>query len=334
MMKSFTKFLLILIILVFITVPVSGILAENHETAPVSSPSGGDTEEFLKILVLEPGASCITTSCHQSMIKKKFIHAVGVDGMKCSRCHEQISQTRHEFRKISEVTIDMCAQCHRADAIPPADLKEQPPKVITGEEAKVLHKPFAEGKCTACHDAHSSDYFNHLKKSYPEGLYSPFDINNYKLCLECHKELEQKLSEPRTLSATMFRNGNVNLHYRHVNKAKGRSCKVCHHPHGEAKQKLLKDSFQFGKRMVTVAFEKIETGGQCATTCHRLAKYDRYKPEFNFIKTDPLPGEDATEEELAQSRRDDLERLKNKETGSTELSPEEPISNITTPEAQ
>ncbi len=288
----------------------------SQDSPPLTGPEAAaiNVEEYLKELVLEPGASCITASCHGEMEKKKYVHAIGVDGMKCDRCHVLITEGKHRFKDIPPETATLCAQCHRADVIPPPELKKTPPKVISEDEAQELHEPFAEGKCTACHDAHSSDYYKHLKLPYPEGLYAPYKEGVYGACAsDCHKDLEKKLAEPRTLSLTLFRNGNVNLHYRHVNKPKGRSCKVCHHPHGLEKPKLLKDTFLFGKRTLTIDYEKTESGGQCSTTCHRVAKYDRYKPEFNFIKTEPLPGKDATEDELKQSRKDDLERLKAKE---------------------
>ena len=290
------------------------IPSENN-TPPVQNGNPAeDTEEFLKLVVLEPGASCITESCHASMEQKKYIHAVGVDGMKCSRCHELLTEDRHAFKKIPPETMFLCAQCHSADALPPEDLIKSPPKVLSENEAKLLHKPFAEGKCTACHDAHSSNHYKHLKLSLPEGLYAPYQDNTYSLCASCHKDLDKKLTEPRTLDLTMFRNGNVNLHYRHVNKKKGRTCKTCHHSHGLDKSGLMRDTFQFGNRMLTVNYEKTETGGKCSTTCHRESLYDRYKAQFNFIKTEPLPVEDATEDELEQSRKDDLKRLREKAT--------------------
>jgi len=287
--------------------------AEDKTVIPESVMPEKITAESLKEIVLESGAPCINTSCHAGMEKKKYLHAIGVDGMKCDRCHEIVTPGRHDFKKIPPETVYLCSQCHKDDAIPPEGLKKSPPKVISENEEKKLHKPFAEGKCTACHDAHSSDYYKHLKLPYPEGVYASYKSGTYGLCADCHKDLEKNLNEPRTMSLTMFRNGNVNLHYRHVNKAKGRTCRVCHHPHGLKDPMLVNETFLFGQRMLTVDFEKTETGGQCGTSCHRIAKYDRYKPEFNFIKTEPLPGENATKEELEQSRKDDIEREKEKQ---------------------
>jgi len=312
MKNSPFNFVIFIFIISLLILQASSLQGEDVSVVPEPGLSEKITKERLKDIVLEPGASCISESCHAGMEKKKYIHAIGVDGMKCDRCHEVTTPGRHDFRAIPAETMPLCAQCHRADVIPPEGLKKTPPKVIAEEEEKKPHKPFAEGKCTACHDAHSSDYVRHLKLPYPQGIYASYKPGTYALCGECHKELEEKLSTPRTLSLTLFRNGNVNLHYRHVNMAKGRTCKICHSPHGLENPKLLNDTFLFGQRMLTVDYEKTETGGQCGTTCHRVAKYDRYKPEFNFIKTEPLPGENATENELEQSRKDDIEREKEK----------------------
>ncbi|MBI5666286.1 MAG: cytochrome c3 family protein [Nitrospirae bacterium] len=325
MNKFSTKFELILIVTLLLLIALSSnaedkaVLSVPDVQRKEATPAQGQdkpekiTKDLLKEVVIEPGASCINASCHADMEKKKYIHAIGVDGLKCNRCHEIITEGKHVFNKLPPETVAICSQCHKIDVIPPEGLKKSPPKVILEDEKNRPHKPFAEGKCTACHDAHSSDYYKHLKLPYPAGLYASYKEGAYGLCGDCHKDLDKKLSEPRTLSLTMFRNGNVNLHYRHVNKTKGRTCKVCHSPHGLKDPMLLNDTFLFGQRMLTVDFEKTETGGQCATTCHRLAKYDRYKPESNFIKTDPLPGENATKEELEQSRKDDIEREKEKQ---------------------
>jgi predicted CXXCH cytochrome family protein len=110
----------------------------------------------------------------------------------------------------------------------------------------------------------------------------------------------------------MFRNGNANLHYRHVNKKKGRTCSICHSSHATKGPLLVKDSFKFGNRILEINFEKTEEGGKCETTCHRLGKYNRYKPEENLLRTTPFPGKQATEEELEQSRINDLRRLQEK----------------------
>jgi predicted CXXCH cytochrome family protein len=252
------------------------------------------------------------------MGQKEYVHGVGVSGLHCIKCHEVVRENEHTFQ-LPEKAVDLCAQCHSGQYIAPSDVKGAPPEIIAStdvfEEGKMsrFHKPFVEGKCTACHDAHESDNYLHLKRPYPKGLYAVFSVEAYSLCLSCHKELEEVLTEPRTLTATKFRNGNLNLHYRHVNKKKGRSCKVCHHPHGSENPKLLKDNFMFGVRKLSVNYKKTDTGGSCAPTCHVSLKYDRSNPYDVLMIVSPRPGKDATQQELNESMNRDLTQKEQKE---------------------
>lgn len=260
-----------------------------------------------KILSIDTEASCITSSCHADLGKKKYVHRAGVDGKHCIKCHEAIKRGEHAFKKISPGTYPLCAQCHSEEFKTPSDIKGTPPKVIFEDKDMKLHKPFSEGRCTECHDAHESDFNKHLKAEYPEGLYAPFSAGIYDLCLKCHKELKA-LTEARTLTDTNFRNGNLNLHFRHVNKTKGRTCRTCHHHHGSKNPMLINETFIFGGRMLTIKYEKTDTGGVCGPACHTTVKYDRYAPVFNTLKTTPRPGADASEEDLRLSKEQDMKK--------------------------
>lgn len=259
------------------------------------------------VIMLEPGSSCITSSCHAGMGKKKFVHATGVDSKLCTKCHEITKEGEHSFKEIPPDVRPLCSQCHSRELPAPIDIKGVPPKVIS-EDNLLFHKPFSEGKCNECHDAHESDYYKHLKLQYTEKFYTPFSPEKYSLCYKCHKELNETLTEPRTFTATQFRNGNLNLHFRHVNKEKGRTCRACHLHHSSENPGLIRETFPFGKRALTIKYEKTVTGGNCGPSCHAQAKYDRYEPVFNPIKTSPQQGEDATEEELELSRERDLQK--------------------------
>jgi predicted CXXCH cytochrome family protein len=284
----------------------------SEDSSFTDSSKGGDTETAIseKRIQIKEGASCIAADCHSTIGSKKYVHAVGVNGLFCTRCHEFEKTGEHRFKKMPEITKPVCARCHSEEFGTPEDVRGMPSKVIKeGKELK-QHKPFAEGRCTACHDAHQSDYFRHLKYGYPSGIYATFSPETYGLCLHCHKNFAMVLTEPRTLELTNFRNGNLNLHFRHVNKSKGRVCTICHNPHESANDRLIKDNFMFGNRLLTINFELTETGGKCAPTCHRKARYDRYRPVFNMIKTSPRPGKDATLQELNESMQRDMKKKK------------------------
>lgn len=285
------------------------------------------------VFTIDTEASCVAASCHDNMGKKKYVHGVGVNGKHCTKCHAVINKGEHTF-SLPERAVELCSQCHSGQYIAPSDVEGSPPVIITGadvfEEGQEtsLHKPFAEGKCTECHDAHESDYYLHLRGSYPEGFYEIFQADAYGLCIKCHKDFGAVLTEPRTLTATQFRNGNLNLHYRHVNKTKGRTCKACHHPHGTENPKLIKTDFVFGLRNLSINFEKTETGGGCGPSCHAAVKYDRYSPVDIIMYTTPRPGRDATQAELRASRErylnESAEKEEEDETGAAEEAEDAP----------
>ena len=260
-----------------------------------------------KLLYIDTDASCISMKCHDTMGKKEYVHKIGVDGVQCKRCHTLITNGEHRFKSLPQKTERLCEQCHSKEIIPPSELKELPPKVLPFDKNAFTHKPFTDGVCTECHDAHESDNYRHLKYAYPATPYAQYTENTYGLCFlaKCHKGLEKVFAEPRTLSMTAFRNGNLNLHFRHVNKKKGRTCIVCHDNHYSKSPIIMNETFKFGKKELTINYEKTDTGGSCNSTCHRLAKYDRYEPDFNYIRTSPRQGIDATAHELKLSRERD-----------------------------
>jgi predicted CXXCH cytochrome family protein len=289
------------------------VVISSLTSLPVIS---AESDENKKVFPMDPKAACVTSECHAGMGKKKYVHPIGSDPGKCDRCHYITKAGEHRFDPIPEETRVLCSACHSEDKSKPSDVKGNPPKVISSDKDVTLHRPFAEGKCSLCHDAHESDFYRHLKGEYPAEPYAVYSTDAYKLCsnVQCHKGLEKTLSEPRTLSDTMFRNGNVNLHYKHVNKKKGRTCRTCHQHHGSRNPMLITNTFRFGSRTLTNEYEKTDTGGSCKTTCHRKAIYDRYTPVFNVIRTTPTPGKDATAAELKQSREQDMQKDKIKGT--------------------
>jgi len=159
-----------------------------------------------------------------------------------------------------------------------------------------LHPPFEAGLCTTCHKPHATDSRRLLAAPYPLAFYATYAEATYGLCFTCHDS--QAFKEPRTLTDTGFRSGNLNLHYRHVNRDKGRYCGACHSPHGSTQPKLINTSMHFGTRTLGMKYEKTETGGTCAPACHSSIDYDRCETGIYTMKTTPRKGKDATPGEL------------------------------------
>lgn len=265
--------------------------------------------------------------CHEPAVEGKHGFALAAEGSElCFTCHDEeefAGKTTH-----GPVGEGKCVACHnphasdhdsmlRAEApglcfgchdrtLKDAGGKPLPSPMRTFEDkAKKLHPPFEEGACLSCHLPHASENYRLLTDPYPASLYARFSSEAY-FCFNCHDD--EAFTEPRTMSSTGFRNGNLNLHYRHVNRKKGRSCKACHDHHGADREKLIRDQVSFGKRSIVIsAFSRNETGGSCAPMCHIAVSYDRLDPAINKLKVTPRRGTDATPAQLKRAAEEQSE---------------------------
>lgn len=90
---------------------------------------------------------------------------------------------------------------------------------------------------------------------------------------------------------TNFRDGDLNLHYLHVNRdKKGRSCRTCHEIHGSDLPAHVATSvpFEGSGWPLPIGFKKTPSGGSCAPGCHKPYGYDRVEPIGWGAK--PAPG--------------------------------------------
>jgi mono/diheme cytochrome c family protein len=153
-----------------------------------------------------------------------------------------------------------------------------------------------------CHNPHASDNYRLQRQPYSQAFYTDFSADAY-FCLMCHGEAT--FTEARTLTSTKFRNGNLNLHYRHVVREKGRGCRACHHQHVSGLEAQIATEAYFGEQIIGIkAFSKTETGGSCAPTCHLPVQYDRLSPVVNGLMVTAREGVDATDAELRQAAKE------------------------------
>ncbi len=247
--------------------------------------------------LLRKPAPQLCFGCHdEDEFKGKVVHGPAAEG-KCLGCHRP--HASENKRLLASKTPELCFTCHAAQLKDAQGRMLPATKTLFENKEAALHPPFAKGQCSFCHRPHASESGRLLAKSYPGHFYSGFGKDTYGLCFSCHDS--EAFEQPRTLEDTGFRNGNLNLHHRHVNRDKGRSCGACHSPHGSTQPRLIHPNFQFGEKLLALKYEKTETGGSCTTACHAPIRYDRCKPEDIALQTTPRLGSDATAEELQRA---------------------------------
>lgn len=233
-------------------------------------PHGGNIEYFLP---KEGSDLCMT--CHSDFIhaalEAEFPHAPMTEDKACRNCHAPHASPQEAL--LSTSTKELCLTCHSETIHRDGRSINNIHLEIT--QASSLHGPIREDNCVACHMAHGSDVAQILRKPYPKDFYAPFEPGAYDLCFECH---DRAIVDYERTDATGFRDGDRNLHFLHVSREKGRTCRACHAEHASTQPNHVRTEVPFGRWMMPVKFEKTETGGTCETGCHIPYEYDRVSP--------------------------------------------------------
>jgi predicted CXXCH cytochrome family protein len=230
------------------------------------------------VKMLKADAPELCYPCHEKIKNMaenaKYKHSVVSTEDGCLKCHTPHASTVKYNLKAAPMTL--CMSCHDK----PVNVSQD--KTIESFAAqtkgrKFLHGPVAQKDCQGCHITHGSEHFRLLEKEYPPQFYAPFSKDNYELCFSCHPD--SLVLSKETGELTDFRNGRLNLHYLHVNKAeRGRTCRSCHETHASNLPKHIRDSVPYGKWDLPIGFTKSETGGTCKPGCHVPVTYDRKSP--------------------------------------------------------
>jgi predicted CXXCH cytochrome family protein len=233
--------------------------------------------------------SDLCLNCHtakkQELTDSTVRHGAVGTGKKCLVCHNPHYSNYSKLLMMEPA--DLCLSCHdreyTKESYTIADMKT----FLSKNPDK--HGPIRDNDCTSCHNAHGSKNFRLLQEPFPPVFYAPYDASNYKLCFMCHEP--SIAAEEKTTTMTGFRNGDQNLHFVHVNKQKGRTCRACHDAHATNNPKHIRDSVPFGTWSIPINFMKTQTGGQCTPGCHQLFRYDRDKPFANRLSPEALKKE-------------------------------------------
>jgi predicted CXXCH cytochrome family protein len=212
-------------------------------------------------------------SCHDEVHKQvdtaKFVHGAISEPESCLNCHSSHSSSQEKIVKLENV--EMCLSCH--DKIIDSDssfIESIGPHLVEGNN---VHKAISEEGCSTCHNPHVSEENSLLSEPFAPGTYVNALEDNFPLCFRCHDE--KLMTEKTTNTATNFRDGEVNLHFVHINGEKGRNCNVCHDVHGAVNEYMIKENTAFGNWMMPIQFKLFDNGGSCLTGCHDESKYIR-----------------------------------------------------------
>lgn len=257
--------------------------------------------DYQDVLNSDPVDLC--TSCHEDIAHTLQTattqHAAVTTQRSCLNCHEAHATDFPDMLK--NTPKELCFECHDKEIeMPDGSKLENIKKII--ETGKSLHGAIAQRSCVACHKIHGGSYRRLLTNEYPTDLYYPFSENAYALCFSCHDK-DLVLLE-RTTAVTGFRNGDLNLHYVHVNRdKKGRTCNICHDAHAANRERHIRDTVPFGPKgwPLPIGYEKLPNGGKCLAGCHRAFEYNRVNPVTypaeeegeQWKGTDLVPGQRA-----------------------------------------
>lgn len=220
---------------------------------------------------LNRGTSDLCLSCHTKMKNKMAgspnIHQALNEKKSCINCHAPHSSDEKSL--LAGNKRELCFTCHNKTIKTPsgriANIEEEYKK------GETKHPPFK--KCSStCHNPHASDNHHLLNIAFPEEEYAPATVDSFALCFECH---DMDLIEAPSTTSTLFRNGEKNLHYVHINGEKGRRCTICHSPHATLKEYLIREKFQFGNWEFKINYSSSGNGGSCAPGCHTEKSYSR-----------------------------------------------------------
>lgn len=237
------------------------LLRDPAAEAPRFASGAAGVQELQAILSFQPvGELCM--SCHGGGLSLAGAIHRPVREQGCLRCHRGHDGDDHGLLK--EPLTTGCRDCHED-------------KIDEYASFSYVHRPVADGRCTGCHAAHASEYAGLILAAYPEENYADYVNACYELCWRCHEPALAELEN--TATATRFRNGEKNLHYLHVNRARnGRTCRVCHDTHAGDGEALVRRQIALGTWETPQTFERTATGGRCTGTCHAAKRYDRRQP--------------------------------------------------------
>jgi predicted CXXCH cytochrome family protein len=182
--------------------------------------------------------TCASARCHAPLLAAGNLHAAAES---CDNCHEPVAEPHPQKGKptfrLSSAPPALCANCHDAVGSKPT-----------------VHAAVKDGRCTTCHDPHSSKEPKlltapasqlcakcHAEKTQFQLLHGPVSAGECSACHTPHESALPKLliKAGDALCFTCHGDLKTLLEKKNVHPAIDSGCTSCHDPHGSANPGLL-----------------------------------------------------------------------------------------------
>jgi predicted CXXCH cytochrome family protein len=274
------------------TGPCTTCHSPHASTYPNLLPSAGnsacfdchqDKQKEMAVSVKHPPAEDACVNCHDAHSSPYKYQLADAPPKICWSCHTDLEQ-QATASPVSHPPVKegRCAACHSPHATPfPKLLVNEMSKLCSSchetvaerlETQPFKHGPVADNDCVACHKPHGADFPRLSIEYFPPEFYNDYRDSLYSLCFQCHNA--DIARDKATTALTNFRDKSQNLHFLHINRRKGRSCKACHDVHASDQAKHIRRSVPFGEMYeYPIRFDKTEIGGSCQVGCHKPRVY-------------------------------------------------------------
>jgi predicted CXXCH cytochrome family protein len=230
-------------------------------------------------LLREPETD-LCLSCHKgikSLLETStIVHSPTVEGDGCATCHDPHAMRAGSLRIAPQPAL--CLDCHD-EPLESVDGRPLTNMAALLADNAYHHGPISDGNCVGCHEPHAGMNAGLLLEPYPPEFYAEFEDRSYTLCFRCHPQ--RLVESEHGTGLTGFRDGDLNLHWLHVNRPKGRTCRTCHEVHASSHPFHMREAVPFGDVgwMLKIRYVKTADGGTCAPGCHVAWPYRRSLPE-------------------------------------------------------
>ncbi|HAZ14529.1 MAG: hypothetical protein A2X86_15470 [Bdellovibrionales bacterium GWA2_49_15] len=254
-----------------------GALADPESCIRCHNPHSSNTRHLLQ----SDTVPTLCSTCHRNTVVGKSQHGPAIKGKACIHCHNPHSAT--EQKLLHRPAKELCLSCHNEEIKATLNDSRIIPNIKKKLELTGVH-PGANGTCLDCHKPHASDNLRLLTARWSVATYNQYSEqqNPYGLCFTCHETDMLQQSDFETKTGFRDNHTRMNLHWFHVvdaagntDKSRGRSCKICHDPHGAPQAHDINSAWLMNGNPIPIEYQVIESGGQCTKSCHSLRVYKR-----------------------------------------------------------